>query len=520
MNSSPTSRTSPLHRKTPVLIVVLIAGVALGVLVASDLDLTAESVAESVAELNPEIGSAATAQRVEANANNTVASFADLAEVTLPAVATIRATTIRQTGASGSDSVNQDFFRRFFRGPDGQPQPGAPNIGAPPRDQRDDGTGSGFVVSPDGWVVTNNHVIDEATRVVVRLGEREYDATIHGQDPATDLALLKIDADGPLPYLSLGDSQALRVGEWVMAIGSPLSYGASVTVGIVSAKGRSIGINDSSFENYIQTDAAINRGNSGGPLVNTAGEVIGISTAMNYGAENIGFAVPVDTLKGILPQLRDEGVVRRGYLGVRIRDLQFRDMEAFGLDSTDGALISAVPKGTPADKAGLDKGDIIVRVDDYDVENNRDLIDYVSSKTPGDRVNVEVIRNGKKVDKEILLEERESIGEIAEISVPEEPDAMEWLGVQLQDIDGDSRRQLELDDDVQGVLVTQVAPTSPLYEERVQPYDIITEVNGQPVSSATDFEEVVSSAKSGKLLRLYLESARADTGYFAIVRVP
>lgn len=518
MNDSLPQVTSSRRGKTPLIVLALIAGTVFGFAVASDFQVVMPSIA-AVQDDGEVVGSPSTAQRVEADAVRAIGSFADLAEVTLPAVATIRSTTIRQT--SSRDGVPEDFFQRFFRSPDGQRDPRY-RFQQPPPDQRDDGSGSGFVVSPDGWIVTNNHVIDEATRVVVFLGDREYEAEVRGQDPETDLALLKVDAAESLPYLALGDSRGLRAGDWVMAIGSPLGYGSSVTVGVVSAKGRSIGITgpDSSFENFIQTDAAINRGNSGGPLVNTAGEVVGISTAMNYGAENIGFAVPVDTLKQILPQLRDHGRVRRGYLGVNITDLDYRDMEAWGLDSTDGALVTNVRDATPAEKAGIENGDIILRVDEHLVESNRDLIDYVSSKAPGDKVRVQVFRDGKKVEKTVLLEEREPIGEVVELTEADDPDAMEWLGVQLQDLDRDTRRELELDESIDGVLVTQVAPTSPLYEERVQPYDVITEVDGQAVSSAADFEALVEQAPSGKLLRLYVQSVRANTGYFAIVRVP
>ncbi len=515
------SQSPPLSRRTPALLLVLLCGVVFGLVLASSLELTPSSSAAPMAtEGRQAMDDGGVAQRVEADARNSIASFADLAEAMLPAVATIRATTIREGGQTQT-GVGDDFFRRFFRGPDGQQIPGGPRV-QPPRDRRDDGAGSGFVISRDGWVVTNNHVIDEATKVVVFLGDREYPAEIKGQDPSTDLAVLKIESDEDFAFLDLGESEELRIGDWVMAIGSPLGLGSSVTVGVVSAKGRSIGITgpDASFEDFIQTDAAINRGNSGGPLVNTSGQVVGISTAMNYGAENIGFAVPVDTLKRVLPQLQSEGRVRRGYLGVNIDDLTYRHMEAFGLESTRGALITNVMPGTPASKAGLEKGDVIVRVDEFEVEDNRDLINHVSSKAPGDRVDVEVIRNGKTVNKVVRLEERASTADIAEVTTPDEPEEMEWLGLQLQDLDDDAREELELESTLRGVLVTDVAASSPLYEERVQPYDVITEVNGEPVESAADFQEAVSAAESGKLLRLYLRSARARSGYFAIVRVP
>ncbi len=206
------------------------------------------------------------------------------------------------------------------------------------------------MVSADGYVVTNNHVIDGASKIRVRLNERIYDAELKGADPATDLAVLKIDPKGAtLSYLPLGDSDRLRVGDYVMAIGNPLLLDHTVTVGVVSAKGRSIGLSqDASFENFIQTDAAINRGNSGGPLVNLRGEVIGIATAMNWGAENIGFAVPVNTLKSVLPQLRDKGRVTRGYLGINIQNLDYDRAQAFGLEQAGGALVTRVVDGSPA----------------------------------------------------------------------------------------------------------------------------------------------------------------------------
>ncbi|MEE2775253.1 MAG: trypsin-like peptidase domain-containing protein, partial [Acidobacteriota bacterium] len=303
----------------------------------------------------------------------TLPSFADLADAVLPAVVTVNATTI-QTGQRGGRSPFEFFF-----GQRGNPEnPRNPGEGSP-REFRSDGAGSGFVITSDGWIVTNNHVVEGASTVTVILEGEEIPADVHGRDAATDLALLKVELERSLPYLTLGDSERLRVGDWVMAVGSPLTLSQSITVGIVSAKGRSrLGISDRSFENFIQTDAAINRGNSGGPLVNLAGEVIGINTAMNFGAENIGFAVPVSTLENVLDQLQTNGRVRRGYLGVEITDLDRDAAEAFGVDSTDGALIQEVRDGSPAQEGGLRKGDIIVRVDGEAVRNNRELIDYVS----------------------------------------------------------------------------------------------------------------------------------------------
>src|SRR6185436_4641940 len=292
----------------------------------------------------------------------------------------------------------------FFFGPrrDQRPNPGRPNSPNSPnedeRDFRSDAGGSGFVISRDGLVVTNYHVIEGATNVKVHLGDRDYPAVVKGTDQATDIALLKIDAGRDLRYLELGDSDIVRVGDWVMVIGNPLNLDKTVTTGVVSAKGRSIGISDASFENFIQTDAAINFGNSGGPLVNLKGEVVGIATAINWGAENIGFAVPVSTLKEVLPQLREKGKVSRGYLGIQVQNLSYNQARAFDLESTDGALVGSVEADTPAGKAGVKHGDIIVGVDDVKVKTTHDLINYVANKGPNSTVNLDVLRNGKHLD--------------------------------------------------------------------------------------------------------------------------
>ena len=415
----------------------------------------------------------------------------------------------------------EDPFQRFFRR-QGFDQRDLPE------EFRQDGAGSGFVIAPEGWIVTNYHVVEDATTVQVMLGGREYDAEVRGTDPSTDLALLKIDAGEELKYLALGDSESLRVGDWVMAIGSPQELESTVTVGIVSALGRSglrlPGQDTSSFQNFIQTDAAINRGNSGGPLVNTSGEVIGISTAMSFGAENIGFAVPVDTLERILPQLRSEGRVRRGYLGVNIDNLDYRKMQAFGAESTDGALIQRVEPDTPASEAGLEAGDIILRVDEHNVKTTRDLIDYVSSKTPGSKVELEVLRNRRTLSKTVTLKERD-LDQTAEIDIEEpEQSELEWLGIEYTDLSRDWRERLNIrrGSNIEGVLVLNVAPSSPLYEEGVGRYTIISEVNGNPVTSAREFERAVSGFSSGDFLRLYVQ-VPTQAGFasrFAIVEVP
>ncbi len=452
-------------------------------------------------------------ERVAAHAQTSIASFADLAEAVLPAVVSIRSTVIESVDPDAPQDM-RDLFE-FFQ----QRQP----RGNEPRERRQDGGGSGFVISPDGWIVTNYHVIDGATRVTVVNSEgEEFDAEVRGQDAATDIALLKIEAED-LTFLELGDSDALRVGDWVMAIGNPYQLASSVTVGVVSAKGRSgTGLVDRSFEDFIQTDAAINRGNSGGPLVNTAGQVIGIATAMNFGAENIGFAVPVRILEDVLPDLKSEGRVTRGYLGVNIRELERNEFEAFGLESASGALVLQVVDGTPAAKAGLQAGDVILRVDRVEVVDTEDLIQYVSSKRPGTRVELELLRNGKRIEQDVLLEERDALTADAPDEPVDETSSLEWLGMQYQGLDRATRSQFGIPSSADGVLVVDLQPSSPLYDEGIRPGALISEVNGRAVDSVEAFEEIVGDVESGGYLRFFYQyyTRQGAVSNFAILRKP
>lgn len=486
---------------------VLFGAVIFGMVLASGLSLTPSASTEGAAGQGPQSPAS------PPSAAGGLPDFADLAEAVLPAVVSVQASTIDTLEPGSANDPFHFFFRRRAPGDE------------EPREYRSEGAGSGFVVSPDGWIVTNFHVIQDATEVKVRLHDREYEAEVKGTDESTDLALLRVDAGSDLEYLALGDSDALRVGEWVMAIGNPLSLESSVTVGVVSAKGRrGLGLTDSSFENFIQTDAAINRGNSGGPLINLAGEVVGISTAMNFGAENIGFAVPANTLRQILPQLKDEGRVRRGYLGVSIANLDFEGAEAFGLESTDGALIQDVIENTPAAAADLRPGDVILEVDGHRVAETRDLIDYVSSREPGTDVTLELVREGQTISKKVDLRERGELTTVAEAEEEEESaDELEWLGLQYQDLTRAARAELSIPRQYEGVVVRDVAASSPLYEEQVRPGQLISEVNGEPISSVGDFEAAVGNIPSGELIRLYVLRFGPGGGrnpFFAIVRKP
>jgi serine protease Do len=468
-------------------------------------------------------------------------SFADLAEAVDPAIVSIQASTIekgpRMRGRRGpGQGQGVDPFEFFFgprgrgdRGGQGAPGgPGGPDEeGGPqaPDDYRSEAGGSGFVISSDGLIVTNNHVIEGASEVKVHLGDRDYTAQVKGADAPTDLALLKINAGSGLKYLELGDSDRARVGDWVMVVGNPLNLNKTVTTGVISAKGRALGINDIAFENFLQTDAAINFGNSGGPLVNLQGRVVGIASAINYGAENIGFAVPVNTLKDILPQLREKGKVSRGYLGVNIQNLDWPHAQAFGLPSTDGALVGEVVSGTPAADAGIEHGDIITAVDGHHIKTTRDLIDYVSAKGPHASVTLSVLRNGKPVEREVKLGERPALNQQA--SNDERQDGksgINWLGLQYQDISQGVRSSYNLPSNVSGVLVTGVAATSPLYDQAVRPGSIISEVNGQAVHNVAEFERAVGAAKSKSYLRLYTlrfgRQGQSLPPFFAVVQVP
>jgi serine protease Do len=510
--------TTPRSRNF-VTALLVVGAVAFGMVLAGGLEMTAPGI--TAPDMNLSATQAATASPLR-----NLPSFADLAEAVEPAIVSIQAATIARTpgGRRQPQFDPFDFFFRDRRGPQPPGEEDEEDGEDGPGEFRSDAGGSGFVISSDGLVITNYHVIEGASSVRVHLGDRDYTATVRGTDPATDIALLKIDAGRGLRFLELGDSDGVRVGDWVMAIGNPLNLDKTVTTGVISAKGRSLGINDISFENFIQTDAAINFGNSGGPLVNMQGEVVGIATAINWGAENIGFAVPVNTLKEILPQLREKGKVSRGYLGIEIGNLDYESAQAFGLDKPEGALVGRVEDGTPAAEAGIRHGDIILEVDGRPVKTTRDLITYVSAKGPDATVTLEVLRDGKRLQKEVKLRERPGAEQAAEERPRERDSRIDWLALEYQDLSNPLRQTHGIPEEVDGVWVTEVGPTSPLYEEGVRAGNVIAEVNGQEVGSVADFERVIEGARSGSFLRLYVLRIAPRGGrvqpFFAVVRVP
>jgi len=482
------------------------AGVTLGAVLTGGLGVTPRSEAQRAEAPASAAATAATGVSYP--------DFAALAERIVPSVISVYTTDIVSGRELRRFHRNLEPFEFFF-GPNITPRDDTP--------RRRDGAGSGFFISADGLALTNNHVIEGADRIQVQLAtdDRRLKATIVGRDPATDLALIKVDG-GPFVPLPLGDSDALRVGEWVMAVGNPLNMDHTVTVGVVSAKGRSLGLSEvtASFENFIQTDAAINLGNSGGPLVNLRGEVVGINTAINAAGQNMGFAVPINMAKQILPQLQSSGRVVRGYLGVFIQNVDEKTQKAFGLPSREGAFVQDVEKGGPADKAGLKAGDTIVAVNGEKISETRQLIAKVSSLPPNSKVKIEALRDGKPKTFTVALAERTSGSVPAEGETETAASPTGKLGLELTDLTPRTRRTFELSPDVSGVVVTRVDPLSPAAEAGVRRGDIITEVNGRAVASVADFSAAVKGLKSGTYVRMYVYRPQFERGSYVIVEMP
>ncbi|MDJ0820596.1 MAG: Do family serine endopeptidase, partial [Paracoccaceae bacterium] len=408
-------------------------------------------------------------QSLMAQARGVPESFADLAERISPSVVNITTSTTvaGRTGPQGivpEGSPFEDFFREFQdrNGPDGRPR-------------RSSALGSGFVISEDGFIVTNNHVIDGADEVLIEFfsGE-ELPAEIIGKDPNTDIALLKVESDEPLPFVSFGDSDTARVGDWVMAMGNPLGQGFSVSAGIVSARNRSL---SGSYDDYIQTDAAINRGNSGGPLFNMNGDVIGVNTAIlspNGGSIGIGFAMSSRVAENVIQQLRDFGETRRGWLGVRIQDVTDDLAEGLGLEEARGALVTDVPEG-PALDAGMEAGDVILSFDGIDVEDTRGLVRQVGNTAIGKEVRVLVFRDGETETLRVTLGRREDEERAVPASINrDDPVTREFMGLTVSNITDELREQLGLPESAEGLVVADVAEDSEAYEEGLRAGDLIT----------------------------------------------
>jgi serine protease Do len=388
------------------------------------------------------------------------------------------------------------------------------------------GEGSGFIIDGDGSILTNQHVIDRADRIVVKLADgRSVRARLIGADPETDVALIKIDGQTNLPVAPLGDSSTLRPGEWVCAIGNPLGYEHSITVGVVSSLGRKLF--DFGLDNYIQTDAAINFGNSGGPLINSRGEVIGINSAISSRASNIGFAVPINGAAAVLPQLRARGSVSRGFLGVTPRDVDADLERSLRLGVSQGAVIQNVKRGSPADLAGLRAYDVIVGLDDHPIRNDDELIRDIAGRAPGSTARVRYLRDQKEQQVLVRLIERE--GRLAPDRRPDrssqdrkrgranaEPPP---LGLTLQELGRTAAERQGLPSGSKGVAIVRVEPLSSAYDGGVERGTILLEINRQPVESVADARRIVNAASVGDVLTLYLFVPDLDEHQLKTVRV-
>ena len=460
--------------------------------------------------------------------------IADVAEQVIDAVVNVstkQSVDLRNGGAMPQlppGSPFEEFFEEFFKNKRGQPgqngQNGQNNQTPTPR--RVNSLGSGFIVDAAGLVVTNNHVITDADEVNVILNDgTTLKAEVVGRDQRTDLALLRVKPTTPLKAVKFGDSEKLRLGEWVIAIGNPFSLGGTVTAGIVSARNRDI--QSGPYDNYIQTDAAINRGNSGGPLFNMNGEVIGVNTAIispSGGSIGIGFAVPSKTALPVIDQLREFKEVRRGWLGVRIQQVSDEIAESLSVKPARGALVAGIDEKGPAKPAGIEPGDVIVKFDGKDVKEMRDLPRIVADTPVGKDVDVVVIRKGKEETKTVRLGRLEDEKKQASVSdkkdgTPEEkPVVKKALGLDLANLTDDLRKKHNIKDKVKGVVITGVDPNSPAAEKRLAPGMVIAEVQQQPVSSAAELQQRVEKLKKDgkKAAVLLVVSPDGDPSFVAL----
>lgn len=467
-----------------------------------------------------------------AQAEERPASFADLVEKLSPAVVNISTTQKVKTGNMMGNMQFQfpdtpemepfrDFFERFA-GPQG--------MGGQPQEQDVQSLGSGFIIDASGFVITNNHVIDDADEITVTLTDNtKYKAKVIGRDKKTDLALLKIDARKDLPFVPLGDSDAMRVGDWVIAIGNPFGLGGSVTQGIISARQRSI--NSGPFDDFLQTDAPINRGNSGGPLFNTKGEVIGINSAifspsMGGGSVGIGFAIPTSLAKPVISQLKEFGRTHRGWLGVKIQEVSDEIANSVGLPKAAGALVLEVSKDSPADKAGIVAGDIITNYDGKDVTEMRYLPRMVAETKSGKTVPITLWHKNATKTTEITIKELDEKAEDAQNGEDDnrygkkestEHGGENMLGIGVAPLTPQLRAKLRLDDNSNGLVVLDVGNNSEAAKRGLQRGDIISGVNNEPVKSVADLKDAFDKArKSGRKFALLKISRKNDEAFLTL----
>ncbi len=448
--------------------------------------------------------------------------FVAVAEKVKPSVVNIRAEIIVKGKSKGMpldeyfEDPFGDFFREFFKGsPEGEGKE---------YEQRSEGRGSGVIIDRDGYILTNNHVVEGAENVKVKLSDdREFDAEIVGTDPMTDVALLRIQEKGVVPgeaVAQLGDSDQIRVGDWAIAVGNPFGLDRTVTVGVISAKGRSNlhifdnGGRDRSpyFQDFIQTDASINFGNSGGPLVNIKGEVVGINSAINAQAQGIGFAIPINIVKEITKQLRQSGKVVRGFLGIYFTELTPDIVEAKDLDVSKGVIVDQVMKGSPAATAGIEQGDVVVGFNGKGVESGSQFQFMVAGTNPGSVVELEIIRAGKRKTVDVRVGERESSEVAQSPSQEKEP----WLGLTVESLDGSFARQNNINED-EGVVVVEVEPGSPADDKDIQSGDVVLEIDNQKIVDLKEYSRVAGGLKDRQKAILFLVK-RGERAFYSALK--
>ena len=461
--------------------IAAIASLLLGLAISGSFDWLAPSRAVNMGE----------SASSEVRTANQLPDFVALSKKLRPVVVNISSTQVSESrGQQGSQEFGSpfgeedpfnDFWRRFFGGP----MPRGP--------QRQRSLGSGFIIDRDGSILTNNHVVENAQKIVVKLAdEQEYEAKVVGRDPKTDIAVIKIEAKTTLTPANFGDSDGLEVGEWVMAIGNPFGLDSTVTSGIVSAKGRHIG--QGPYDNFIQTDASINPGNSGGPLINLRGEVIGINTAIfsrTGGNIGIGFAIPVNLVKELLPQLRGKGKVTRGYLGVLIQKVTPELAESLGMEKSQGALVANVSKDGPADKSGVKVGDVIVEFDGKEIKDSGDL-PIIVARTPIDKkVRMKVLRDKKELTMNVAVGELKDEEVVA--SAPEKGE----MGLTVQRLTPQIAESLGLEK-AEGIVVSAVEPGSAADEAGIRRGDVIVEIDRKPIRNLEEYKKSIGTIRKGK----------------------